>query len=51
MTTPNYWYDHKCDNHEPKELCLTCDNYSKPYCKNIYSEYKHKEKSKQRAGF
>lgn len=27
----NYWYDHKCTNCEPREECLDCEHYSKPY--------------------
>lgn len=27
----NYWYNHECSNHEPREECKTCQYYCKPY--------------------
>ena len=30
----NYWYDHTCKGHSPREQCLSCEKYGKMlgYC-------------------
>jgi len=40
----DYWYEHKCSNHTPKEECLICKNYLIPYCKKASSECKFETK-------
>lgn len=32
----DFFYDHECTNHAPKTVCLTCELYQAPYCKNVY---------------
>jgi hypothetical protein len=39
----NYWYRHTCDNHTPKDECLGCKKYKKPYCTSVYADCKDEE--------